>query len=187
MLRVLLLLNNMSYVKEKTAVKIDTKQMAKFLTLAGLAIFLPFYLHIQLLTGPIVNAILILTLFLVGMREAMIVALVPSIVALGRGLLPPVLAPMVPFIMISNVLFIITIDYFYNNIKNNEKGYWVGILSGSLLKFLFLLVNTNLIVTLVLNKNLAAKIAQITGVAQFATAIAGGFIAWFILKWLRRI
>lgn len=165
---------------------VNAKVAAQFLALAGLATALPFFIHLQLLTGPIVNALLILLLFLVGIRAALLVALIPSMMALAGGLLPVVLAPAVPFIMISNVLFILTIDQFYNLIKNEQKGYWLGVILGAALKFIFLFASVSFITKLVLKKELAATVAQMMSWPQFATALAGGVIAWAVLKWLKR-
>ncbi len=177
----------MIYVKENALAKVNSIAIAKFLGLASVATILPFFIHIQWLTGPIINAILILTLFLVGIRSALVVCLVPSLMALSGGLLPAVLAPVVPFIMIGNVIYVLAIDYFYNVNKNEFKGYWLGVVAGSAVKFLFLYLSVTWIAELLLKKNLAVKVAQMMSWPQFATAIAGGVIAWLILKWLRRI
>ena len=167
--------------------RVNSAAIAKFLGFAGVATFLPFFIHIQWLTGPIVNAILILVLFLVGIRSALVLCLIPSLMALSGGLLPAVLAPVVPFIMIGNVLFIIIIDWFYNNLKNEIKAYWTGIVIASGLKFIFLFFSINIIGKLLVKQELTIKVAQIMSWPQFITALTGGMIAWVILKWLKRI
>ncbi|MCD4762172.1 iron hydrogenase, partial [bacterium] len=90
----------MSNIKELTATKVNTRAIARFLALAGVASALPMFIHLQWLTGPLVNAILILALFLIGIRSALVLCMIPSLMALASGLLPAVLAPVVPFIMI---------------------------------------------------------------------------------------
>ncbi len=176
----------MQYIKAKPIINVNTIAVTKFLTLAGTATLLPFFIHIQWLTGPIINAILILTLFLVGIRSAIVVCLVPSLMALSGGLLPAVLAPVVPFIMISNVIFILSIDWFYNNFSE-LKGYWMGIVIGALFKFLFLFASVGYIGNLLIKKELTMKIAQMMSWPQFATAVIGGMLAFIFLKWLKRI
>lgn len=168
-------------------VKVNAAAIAQFLGLAGIATVIPFIIHIQWLTGPMVNALLIVALLLIGIRSAFLLCLVPSLMALAGGLLPPILAPVVPFIMISNVLFVLTIDYFYKNAKDAIKGYWLGVIFGSSLKYLFLFLNTNLIMSLVLKKELAAKVAMMMSWTQLATALAGGVIAFVFLKVIKRI
>jgi len=160
--------------------------MTQFIALAGIASILPFYIHLQWVTGPIVNAILIIVLMLIGIRSALVLCLVPSLMALAGGLLPAILAPAVPFIMLGNVIFVLTVDYLYNYAKNAQTGYWLGVIAAAGLKFLFLLVSVNFITELLVKQELAAKIAQIMSWPQFATALAGGLIAWAVLKWLKR-
>ncbi|MFA4941603.1 MAG: ECF transporter S component [Patescibacteria group bacterium] len=176
----------MIYTQENALVRVDAAAIAKFLGLAVTATILPFFIHLQWVTGPIINAILILILFLVGIRSALVVCLVPSLMALSGGLLPAILSPVVPFIMISNVIFVLSIDWLYNQNKNEIKGYWLGVIVGAGLKFLFLLLSVNFIGKLLIKQELTIKVAQMMSWPQFATAIAGGLIAWAILKWLKR-
>ena len=173
-------------IKEQSLEKINVEALTQFIGLAGIALFLPFFIHLQWISGPIINAILIIILFLVGIRSAMVVALVPSLMALAGGLLPAVLAPAVPFIMISNVIFILSIDRIYNWSKNSAQGYWSGVLAGAILKFIFLYISVSWITKLLIKQDLAVKIVQMMSWSQFATAVMGGLIAWLILKWLKR-
>ena len=176
----------MDYVKTQLIEQVNVSELTKFLGLASMATILPFYIHLQWITGPIVNAILILLLFLVGIRSAIVVCLVPSLMALSGGLLPAVLAPMVPFVMISNVIFVLTIEFVYSKFKNDLKGYWLGVFFGALIKFAFLFYSVSLISKLLIKQELAIKVAQLMSWPQFFTAVLGGMLAWVILKWLRR-
>jgi len=177
----------MSYTQEQAVVKVDTAAIANFLALAGVATFLPFLIHLQWITGPIVNALLILILFIVGIRSALLMCLVPSLMALAGGLLPAPLAPVVPFIMISNVIFVLSVDYFYRASKKQFNGFWIGVVVGGALKYLFIWFNANLIINLIMKKELAAAVVRIVSWPQFATALLGGAIAFVILKKLKRI
>ncbi len=182
-----LLNKDMEYLKIKTMEGVDTRAIATFLGFAGLATIMPFYIHLQWLTGPLVNAILIIVLFLVGIRSALVLCLIPSLMALSGGLLPAVLAPVVPFIMISNTLLVLTVDWLYLNMKDNSRGYWYGVFLGSALKYAFLYFSVSYIGRLLLKQELTIKVAQMMSWPQFATALAGGAIAWVVLKWLKRI
>ncbi len=177
----------MMYTKEQAAAQVNAVAIAKFLSLASVASLLPFYIHMQWITGPMVNAILIIVLFLVGVRAALVVCLVPSLMALSGGLLPAVLAPVVPYIMISNVIFVLAVEFFYHNMKDNVRGYWTGVFIGALLKFLFLFASVSVIGKLLIKQELAVKVAQMMSWPQLATAVAGGMLAYIFLKWLRRI
>ena len=180
----------MLYTKEQVMTRVDVRATARFLALAGTATFLPFVIHVQFITGPIVNAILILALFLVGVRSALVICLIPSMMALAGGLLPAILAPVVPFIMIGNVILVLCVDYFANLRQitpNNAKNYWIGVLIGAGLKFAFLFFSVNFISKLLIKQELAVKVAQMMSWPQFATAVAGGVIAWAALRQLRKI
>ena len=175
------------YLKENAAVGVNVRALTQFIALAGTATILPFFIHLQWVTGPIVNALFVLSLFILGIRAALLICLIPSLMALAGGLLPAVLAPVVPFIMIGNVLFVLTIDYFYSKIKNEFTGFWTGIVSGAALKFIFLYFSVSFISNLLIKQELAVKVAQMMSWPQFFTALTGGLIAWGLLKWLKRL
>ncbi len=176
----------MEYAKEKAAAMVNTKAVTQFLALATVATVLPFFIHLQWLTGPIVNAILIITLFVVGVRSALVLCLIPSLMALSGGLLPAVLAPVVPFIMISNVILVLSVDRISDFISG-DKGYWYGVVIGAGLKFIFLFASVGFISRLLAQNTLAVKVAQMMSWPQFATALIGGAIAWAVLKRLKRV
>lgn len=176
----------MLYTKTNVLSRVNTAKMIQFLALAGTATFLPFFIHLQWFTGPIVNAILIASLFLVGIRSALVLCMVPSLMALAGGLLPAVLAPVVPFVMISNAILVLVVDWLYNNFKDERKGYFLGLGMGALAKFLFLFFSVNIISGLLIKQELAVKVAQMMSWPQLATALAGGLLAWAVLKWLKR-
>ncbi|MBT4277512.1 iron hydrogenase [Candidatus Falkowbacteria bacterium] len=170
----------MSYqnLRTKALPRVDVKILVNFLVLSGVATLLPALIHIQWVTGPIVNAILFLSVVLVGGRNAILIGLIPSIMALFFGLLPTPLAPMIPFIMIGNAILIVIFDMLKNN-------YWLGVFVASGVKFLFLYFSYSAIIDLIFKKDLAPKIAQMLSWPQFATAVLGGIIAFGILKILK--
>jgi len=173
-------------IKEEVLAEVNTKALVSFIALSGAATILPFFIHVQLLTGPIINAIFVLALFLVGIRSALVICLIPSLMALSGGLLPAILAPVTPFIMIGNAIFVLVIDWFYNNAKDSNKGYWLGVILGAVLKFTFLFLSVSFISRLLIKQELAVKVAEMMSWPQFATAVLGGMIAWAALKWLKR-
>jgi len=175
----------MSYSKDETLEQVNAKSIIQTLSLLLAISFLPFFVHIQFVSGPFVNALLIIILFLCGIRTAIVACIVPSIMALFGGLLPLPLAPVVPFIMISNILFVFLVDFFYKNTIDYRRGYWSGVFIGAAIKFTFLFISVNFISRLLLKQELAAAVTQIMSWPQFATALAGGIIAWIFLKWLK--
>jgi len=52
--------------------------------------------HNQFMAGPMVNAVLFIMPFFLGLRDSMLLAMLPSVVALAVGLLPALAAPFLP-------------------------------------------------------------------------------------------
>jgi len=177
----------MNFLKEKVLANINKKELTWFLTLASLAILIPVFIHVQWIAGPMVNAIFVVTLFLLGVKRALAIAIVPSLIALSSGTLPAMLAPAVPFIVMGNMIYILSINYIYANFSNKEKGYWQGIFLGSGLKFAFLFLSSGFIIKIFTSETVAVKIGQMMTWTQFMTALMGGMIAWIILKRLDRV
>lgn len=148
--------------------------------LSAAAIFAPL-LKFQAVSGSIVNAILFISVILLGLRGAVLVALIPSLAALSIGLLPPVLAPMVPFIMMGNIISISVFDYLRN------KSYWLGVFWAGFLKFMFLFFSSSIVINLIIKKEIASTVAAMMSWPQLFTALAGGIIAYFFLKKFKKI
>ena len=170
----------MEKVKVLGLQNVKVKMLAQFASLLAIAVILPLF-HQQWLTGPLVNAILFIAVVLLGSQNAIIMGLLPSTIALAAGLLPAVLAPMVPFIIISNTIMIVAFD------KAKDKNFWVGIVGASVLKFIFLWSTSYLVILLLLNKEIAAKVSAMMSWPQLVTAIAGGVIAYVFLKSIKKI
>lgn len=140
--------------------------------LLAIAIIAPFF-HFQPITGPIVNTTLFLGALFLGPSEAIMLGLLPSLVALSVGTLPSPLAAMVPFIMTSNALLIIT----FSQLKN--KSFTLAVIIGSIVKYLFLLSSSYLVVHLITQEQVVAKAASIMmSYPQLITALIGGAIAY---------
>lgn len=171
---------------EKTeSIIINRTKIAKkaviFGVLIGIAVVVPAVIHIQAITGPIVNAVFFLAVFLFAPEVAILVGLLPSLVALAGGLLPAVLAPMIPFIMLGNAILILTFYYL------KKRNFWLGVGVASLFKFLFLFSTSSVVINLLLNKEVAQKVALMMSWPQLLTALVGGGIAYFVLKILKRV
>jgi hypothetical protein len=151
-----------------------TKSLFLFLTFTAITLAPLTMIHSQWITGPLVNAMLILTCVLVGPMEAVILGLFPGVIALISGLL----APMIPFIMIGNAVFVAVFWYV------KEKNMTLGIIAGALLKFLFLAATVRFLMVTILDAPIVQKLAIMMSWPQFATAIIGGTIAIGILSFL---
>ena len=72
-----------------------------FLILLVVATLAP-YTRNQYISGTIVNCTLLIATATLGIRAGLLICIIPSTIALATGLLPPVLAPMIPFIILGN-------------------------------------------------------------------------------------
>lgn len=161
----------MSQVKAITIRKTVVLVIAQFAALVGLATMAPL-LNQQAVTGPIVNATLFIAVMFLDIQSAVLVGLIPSTIALSMGLLPVVLAPMVPFIMVGNTILVVAFSHL------RKKNYWLGIVSASVLKYVFLFSTSTIVMDLLLKKEIAAKVAVIMSWPQLLTALAGGVLAY---------
>ena len=149
--------------------------LAQFASLVGIATLAPL-LGQQAITGSIVNATLFISVMLLGVQGAVFIGLVPSLLALSVGLLPSILAPMIPFIMVGNIVLIMIFDYL------RERSFWLGVISASILKFVFLFSTSSIVINLLLKKEIASKVVMTMGWFQLLTALAGGLIAYIFLS-----
>ncbi len=144
--------------------------------LIGVAIVAPVLFKQQIIAGTIVNAALILGVTFLGTRDGLIISLVPSSFALASGLLTPVLAPMIPFIIVGNSILVLAFAYL------SKFNYWVGAVVGSVLKFAFLFGTSSVVIGLLINKEVAPAVAQMMSWTQLFTALAGSILAFGVIK-----
>lgn len=167
----------MTNTQTKVLAKVKWESIAWFAGLMAVVAFVPHYIHNQFITGPIVNAVLFTAAVVLGTGNAILIGLIPSVVALVSGLLPAPLAPMIPFIMISNAILIVV----FSGLR--KTNYWAGVLGGTLFKYAFLYLTSTIVVGLISNQSIAAKAAaQMLAWPQIVTAIIGGVIAFGVLK-----
>ena len=152
-----------------------------FASFLAIAIFVPSFIHSQYITGPLVNFLLFTAAVLLGPFEAVLIGIIPSTVALASGLLPTTLAPMVPFIMLSNALLVTVFHYTRN------RSFIPSVIFAALLKFIFLHSIVTLLMSTLLAEKLVTKLAIMMSWPQFVTAVAGGVLAYVFLKKLRKL
>ncbi|PKM91338.1 iron hydrogenase [Candidatus Falkowbacteria bacterium HGW-Falkowbacteria-1] len=163
----------------KTLVIDNKKTVAlfQFALLLGLVSIAPLFGK-QLITGTIVNAILFTATILLGLRAGILIGIIPSLIALATGTLPLVFAPAVPFIIFGNIL-LVTSFYLLKN-----KNYWLGSVSASFIKFVFLYGTSSLLFNLILKEQIAYKLSATMGWVQLVTALSGGILSFFVFKLL---
>ena len=137
-------------------------------------------LNQQAITGSIVNAMLFMAAIILGREAAILLGLIPSLIALASGLLPSVLAPMIPLIIIGNTILILIFS------QLRKKNYWLAVSTASLLKFLFLFGTSSVVINLLIKKEVAVKVATMMSWPQLFTALAGGLLAYIFLRAVKK-
>ncbi|CDF59373.1 ECF transporter S component [Thermobrachium celere] len=140
----------------------------------------------QFLVGPIINSILILTAFICGRWWGVGVGTLTPLLAWFVGQLATPLAPFIPFIMIGNILYVLTFSLF---IQGNMIKRAIGVILGALIKFVFLTFASTKLIKLV-GLSFPPKIAKVLATSmsfpQLITALLGGALALIIIELLRR-
>jgi len=154
--------------------------LTQFVALLSIALLAPIF-HQQLITGTIVNAVLLITTVLLGWPVAITIGTLPSLIAAAWGTLPSPLIPMIPFIITSNVILIVI----FFLLKN--KNYWLAAGSGAILKFLFLFATSTTLFTFLWPQKIAASMATMMSWPQLYTALLGSVVAFLALKMLKSI
>jgi len=152
----------------------------KFTALLGISVAAPFF-HFQALTGTIVNAALIMAVIMLGRKEAITIGIFPSLISIVTGLLVPAAQPLVPFIILSNIILILVVGF------SGKENYWEGVISGSILKFGFLSVSGIILVKVFEFDSMSKIIAMMFSWQQLLTALSGGVVAYGALKILKKI
>ncbi|MEM3399514.1 MAG: hypothetical protein QXP42_01655 [Candidatus Micrarchaeia archaeon] len=160
-------------------------EFAEFCLLIALSFGIPLIMgHPQVYVGTLVNTFLVISALNLGARQVIFLSLIPSVSALLRGVLfgpfTPALAFMLPFIWVGNIILILAIKALFIEKKIN---YAVSLFIGALAKSSFLFASA---LALFNFGFVPALFLSAMGVMQFATALAGGVLAYFIWKVVER-
>jgi hypothetical protein len=171
-------------IKEKVLTRFMIKEnffafAGKFTVLLGLAVAAPF-LHFQAVTGTIVNAVLIIAVVILGRKEAITIGIFPSLMAIVMGLLSKEAVPLIPFIILGNIILIFAFDIL------RKENYWKGVVLGGTLKFTFLIISGIVLVGIFENTILAKVVFTMLGWQQLLTALSGGVVAYAVLRVLKK-
>lgn len=123
----------------------------------------------QWITGTIVNAIIYLAVWRVGVVNAAFVTALPSSIALLHGLLPAPMAILIPYIILSNII----LAGVFFALKKHPL--W-GVTIASLAKFIFLFTITAYFL------KVASPLLTMMQWPQLVTALAGGLFAVGIIR-----
>jgi hypothetical protein len=165
------------------------RQRAEWTGMARLALMLATALAItnlglpQSITGPLVNALLLLTVEWCGVSQAILVGMVTPMGAALRGVLPLPLLIMIPFIALGNA----AMTSVYGALR--ERNRWVALVSAAVAKFALMYAAVTLLSVRPLSLftaggsqsvSIPVALAAMMTWPQLATALAGGLIAFGI-------
>lgn len=171
--------------------KVTTKQITTTAVLLAICIVSQFFKNLSVyITGPIINACLILAVLSVGMICGIILAVITPVTAFfisGSPIMAAIPA-IIPCVMIGNVILVLGVGLLSKKMKGNA-GLVAGMAAGSVLKALFM----GIVIALILIPSLIpAKMEPKMGIfqttfsiTQLITAVIGSvyaFIIWLPLK-----
>jgi len=167
-----------------------TPQLTRFVTLLSLTLAVEMIGLPQPITGPLINALLLLiALFLTPGAAAAAGCLTP-LLALLRGLLPPLLWPTVPLIALGNVLWVFV---FYavarprsrpaNHLAKSVRA-WLGLFAAAACKTLWLFAGARLILPFLFGVHLPEKFLGLLAAPQLFTALSGGVLVFILHRHL---
>jgi hypothetical protein len=159
--------------------------LGAFGLLLVLALMIPAMGWPQPVTGPLVNALVLISVETLGVWPAIVLGMITPLGAMLHGVLPLPLAVMIPFIMLGNA----TLVAVYNALRLRNR--WLALGVAALAKFAVLYAAVTFFVArpLELALNGAARtvvmpaaIANMMSWPQLVTAVAGGLIAFAALR-----
>lgn len=173
-------------MEQEKAISLDLKLIAtkvfQLSIFVAIVVVAPYFSN-QLITGSIVNALLFISVSVLGLESAFLLCLIPSLISIYTGLLPLALAPMIPFIMTGNALMVLTFSKLTLRQGSGQatRSFWFGAIPAALIKYFFILSVGMILANSVLHGTAKAVMLMINW-PQLATAIAGAAIAFLFLK-----
>lgn len=167
------------------------------LFISRLAILLAMTMIVQMIglpqpvTGPLVNLILILSVLLLNLKAALIIGGITPLIALWRGQLPALLAPMLPFIVLGNILFVVVFGgcrLIFRRFKLHAfLTDLIALVCGATVKFLVLWSGAVWFVPLIFGQEFSPQFILMMSTPQLITALVGGGLALLSVKLFDRV
>jgi hypothetical protein len=129
----------------------------------------------QLITGTLVNAMLLISAGFVGMWSGVVISLLTPVIAFLFGIMKFPL--MIPFIMVGNAIYVIIFSLFRNKP--------IGMVLGAFVKFLWLSASVYFMLPW-FGVKVPALVVQMFSFPQLMTAILGGVLSLAVLAALRK-
>jgi len=166
--------------------KLDTRTLTRTAILLGVTMAIQSLRMPPPITGPLINAMLVLTTLTVGMLAGVFIGLLTPWVAFTVGILPPVLGPAIPFIMVGNAALVLVMGA---AVRMGRKGRFPqgerlgqvgGVIVGGFAKYLVISSAVRFLI------EVPAPVAAVLQLPQLFTAWTGGGLAVAII-WTARV
>ena len=180
-------------------IKRDTKKSGGVLWITRTAIFIAILLVVQfltaqfgntLITGSLVNMLLIISVMTCGIQSGVVVALLSPIFAFLIGIGPP-FWPIIPIIMIGNTVLVVLWKKIGDGERHNRVAAWiVALVTAAIVKFGIVFFGvTKLVIPIILAlpEPHATNISLAFSFPQLITACIGGVLAIAILPTLKKV
>ncbi len=131
----------------------------------------------QLITGVVINAILLLACQMVSLKWSVAIGMMTPVLALMLGILPSVMLLAVPFIAVANAIYIVLFRRF---LSVQMPGNIMAIGLSSLAKFFWLFFAVNVVL------DLPPEPSAMLSFPQLFTGIAGGILALLLIRTMER-
>jgi len=170
------------FALERSPVWVRGVQIGALMTLG---VLIPSLGMPQPFTGPLVNALLILSAATVGVGPAIVIGMISPLSAVLHGVLPLPLMVMIPFIALGNATLVLV----YSALRNKSE--WLALGTAAVAKFALLYAAVTLLIVHPLSvvvggapQTVTLPVAMIDMMRwpQLATALAGGLIALGIMR-----
>lgn len=130
----------------------------------------------QAVTGPAVNAVLFIATVMLGPWGAAGIGVLTPITAFFLGVLKPVLAPALPFIILGNAALALTFGY----VRPTNR--YLAAVGASVLKFAVLAAGVQYLLPLLFQVQLPAPVTVALTWPQLLTALGGALVAFLVLE-----
>lgn len=173
--------------------KFNTKALAQAAVLLAICIISQFFKNLSVyITGPIINACLIICVPSAGLSWAILLSVVTpitSFIITGSPIMSAI-PLIIPCVMVGNAILVVCVALLKNK-PNDKIGQPLSMIIGSILKALFMGVVISLIIIPALlpqDKAPMMKVFQTTfSITQLITALIGSVLAYVIMIPLKKI
>jgi len=160
---------------------VSTRFLTRTAILLAIVVAVQFLQMRQPITGPLVNAILLIAASMVGIGSGVLIGLLTPLVAFALGVLPAPLAPAIPGIMAGNAVLVTAFGLMSRQPWLGKSGPYLGVAVGALLKYLVLAGVVRFLI------QVPPKIAVSLQIPQLFTALVGGALALIVIGVLRLV